>query len=140
MSLPWLPHPYPLVAVTQGTQNRGCGQCWRQDQAGDGTHSSYLIWYMMSSSGVMLALELQGSSWDGALFCTWTTWASNHAPKVLSRTSTYSSTYRKQGGSGTWQQGRTKVEDLGSRARITGAHTREAYLRPVMPKGLTIPG
>ena len=138
MSLPWLPHPRPPAAVTQGMQDRGSGQCWRQDQAGDGTHSSYLIWYMMSSSGVMLALELQGSSWDGALFCTWTTWASNHAPKVLSRTSTYSSTYRKQGGSGTWQQGRTRVEDLGSGVRITGPHTRQVCLHPVMPKGLTL--
>lgn len=62
----------------------------------DNVLSMLWIVYMMSSSEVVMALELQGSSSDRALFCTWTTWASNHAPKILSRTSTYSLTYGKR--------------------------------------------
>lgn len=56
----------------------------------DNVLSMLWIVYMMSSSEVVMALELQGSSSDRALFCTWTTWASNHAPMILPRTSTYS--------------------------------------------------
>lgn len=48
---------------------------------------------MTSSSGVGLAVELLGSSADGGFLSTLTTWASNHAPMLVSRASTYSLTW-----------------------------------------------
>lgn len=47
---------------------------------------------MTSPSGAEQEVELQGSSWAGALLVTLTTCASNHAPMLVSRASTYSLT------------------------------------------------
>lgn len=54
---------------------------------------------MTSPSGAEQEAELQGSSWAGALLVTLTTCASNHAPMLVSRASTYSLTCEERGNS-----------------------------------------